>query len=192
MAERHYVRCAVRGNALAESKEKKTPSVKIRLQAIPGANQPIEGYAEDRTLWADLWLSDASVEGSIETLEKVLGWHGNSFAELNEPCFEGVEVEAVCEWEQVGERWLEKVVFLNAPGGGGVKKLDEAQARQVVSKLDAVLAKARQNSPASPKAAPVRRAPVGPIRGSSATTADGLAEPPQSRKNDLPDEAYFA
>lgn len=195
MAERHYVRCTVVGNALAESKEKKTPSVKIRLQAIPGANPPIEGFADNRTLWADLWLTDAALESSIETLEKVLGWRGSSFAELNDPCFDGVEVEAACEWEDVGGQWREKVVFLNAPGGGGVKKLEDVQVRQVVSRLDAVLAKVRQNNPAAPtpaKSAPARRAPVGPNRAPSAATADGLVEPPQQRKGDLPDEAFFA
>jgi hypothetical protein len=193
MADRHYVRCIVMGNALAESKEKKTPSVKIRLQAIPGANPPIEGFADNRTLWADLWLTDAALESSIETLEKVLGWRGSSFAELNDPCFDGVEVDAACEWEDVNGQWREKVVFLNAPGGGGVKKMEDVQVRQVVSRLDAVLAKVRQNNPAAPaKPAPARRAPVGPNRGAPAASADGMVEPPQSRKNDLPDEAFFA
>lgn len=147
MAERHYVRCIVRGNALAESEQKKTPSVKIRLQAIPGANEKMEGYAEDRTLWADLWLTDAALESTIETLEKVLKWQGKSFAELNEPCLEGVEVVAACEWEQNQStgKWFEKVVFLNTPGGGGVKKMEDAQVKSVVSKLDALLARTRQN-----------------------------------------------
>jgi hypothetical protein len=193
MADRHYVRCIVMGNALAESKEKKTPSVKIRLQAIPGANPPIEGFADNRTLWADLWLTDAALESSIETLEKVLGWRGSSFAELNDPCFDGVEVDAACEWEDVNGQWREKVVFLNAPGGGGVKKMEDVQVRQVVSRLDAVLAKVRQNNPAAPaKPAPARRVFVGLNCGVFVVSVDGMVEPPQSRKNDLPDEAFFA
>ncbi len=195
MADRHYVRCIVVGNALAESKEKRTPSVKIRLQAVSGANPIIEGHAENRSLWADIWLTDAAMESSIEVLEKVLGWRGSSFAELNEPILEGVEVDACCEWEELpsGE-WREKVVFLNAPGGGGggVKKMEDAQAQQMVSKMDAILARHRQNSPA-PKtaAAPVRRPPV---HRNNAPAADqhGFQEPPQTRKGDLPDEAFFA
>lgn len=191
MADRHYVRCIVAGNALAESKEKKTPSVKIRLNTIAGANPVIEGVADQRTLWADLWLTDAAMESTIETLEKVLGWRGSSFAELNEPCFDGVEVDVACEWEDVNGQWREKVVFLNAPGGGGVKKMEDAQVQQVVSKMDAILARHRQNSPA-PKTntAPARRAPA--YRNAPPADQQGLQEPPQSRKGDLPDEAFFA
>lgn len=194
--ERHYVRCTVAGNALAESKEKKTPSVKIRLQTIPGANPVLEGVPDSRSLWVDLWLTEAALESTIETLEKVLGWQGKSFAELNAPCFDGVEVVAVCEWEQNGDKWFEKVVFINAPGGGGVKKLDDAQVRTVVSKLDAMLSNVRRNKGVTPTPAktPARTAaskPATPPAGAAAGTYDG-PEPPPSGRNNLPDDGYFA
>lgn len=204
MADRHYVRCTVRGNALAESKEKKTPSVHIRLQAIPGANPIMEGYAEDRTLWADLWLTDAAIEASIETLEKTLGWSGNSFAELNEPVLEGIEVEAVCEWEQGQDgKWREKVLFLNAPGGGGVKKMEDAQVKTVVSKLDALLVRSRQNSGATTAKAPARTTPTRttPTRQTTAAAPASSAgptpdaPPPNHGRRGAegrPDEDFFA
>lgn len=158
--ERYYVPCTVTGNALAEAKnEKKTPSVKIALRTIPQQ----EGE-HARTLYADLWLSDAAFEGSIKTLEDVLGWTGHTLAELNEPVLAGVEVVAVCEQEYNDQKsqWFEKVVFINRPGGGGgVAKMDEAQSRQVVNKLDALLSRHRQNKPAAARqAAPRAAAPA--------------------------------
>lgn len=196
MADRHYVRCIVRGNALGESKEKKTPCVKIRLQAVPGANPILEGYAEDRTLWADLWLTDNTIESAIETLEKVLGWHGNSFAELNEPILEGIEVDAACEWEEVNGKWYEKVAFLNAPGGGGVKKLEDAQVKTVVSRLDALLSRSRQNSGSGTARATGRTTPTRPAstgRTASAPLPDDNVPPTGARRNDgKADEDFFA
>lgn len=115
MSKYHYVRCTVTGNALAKSSSKGTPSVKIALETVAKENEP------SRPLWCDLWLTDATVERTIETLEKVLGWQGKSFAELNAPCFDGVEVVAVCEYE-MDDKGIEreKVAFLNSTAGGGV------------------------------------------------------------------------
>lgn len=144
--ERYYVPCTVTGNALAEAKnEKRTPSVKVAMRTIPQ-----QDGEQPRALYSDLWLTDAAFEGSIKTLEDVLGWTGNTLAELNEPVLAGVEVVAVCEQEynEQKNQWFEKVVFINRPGGsGGVARMEEAQARQVVGKLDALLNRHRQNKP---------------------------------------------
>lgn len=158
MADRFYIPCIVSGNAIAVSKEKKTPSVKIALKT--------RDDKQERTLYADLWLTDNAFEATIKTLEDVLGWTGDKLSDLNEPILKGIEVDAVCEWEsfqgQHGEEWREKVVFLNRPGGGGgVKKLDDAQVHQVVSRLDAMLASRRGSRPRATGAAPApRRAPA--------------------------------
>jgi hypothetical protein len=148
----HYVRCRVTGNALAVSKNKGTPSVKISLATVPH-----EGEVS-YPLWCDLWLTDATQERTIETLEKVLGWQGQSFAELNEPCFDGVEVVAVCEWEEDDQgRPREKVAFLNSTAGGGVKKAEAGDVRAITSKMDGFLKLARAGKPKPPavaKAAP--------------------------------------
>lgn len=180
---RHNVRCKVIGNALGKSKEKGTPSVRIRLRSIAGVNNPaFEGYPEERDLWADLWLTDNTIESTIETLEKTLGWHGKSFAELNEPCFQDIEVVAVCEWEQVGDKYFERVVFLNRVGGGGVKKLDEDQVKDVVGKLDAVLTRHRQNTPGTGTARTAAR--PGTSRPNASTSTGKKAAP--SGVNDFP------
>ena len=147
MSDFHYVRCTVTGNALAVSKNKGTPSVKISLASVPH-----EGEIS-RNLWCDLWLTDATQERTIETLEKVLGWQGQSFAELNEPCFSGVEVIAVCAWEEDDNGInREKVAFLNSAAGGGVKKADPQDVRSITSKMDGFLKLSRAGKPKAPQA----------------------------------------
>lgn len=146
MSKYHYVRCKVTGNALAVSKNKGTKSVKVSLESVPK-----EGEAP-RALWCDLWLTEATVERTIETLEKVLGWQGKSFAELNNPILAGAEVVAVCEWEQDDQgRDREKVAFLNSTAGGGVKKAEENEVRAIASEMDGFLRMARANNPSAPK-----------------------------------------
>lgn len=159
MSERHYVPCIVTGNAIAVSKEKRTPSVRIALKTTD--DQP-------RNLWADLWLTDNAFEATIRTLEEVFGWQGDKLSDLNEPILRDLTCEAVCEWEQItmqqGQEWKERVVFLNRlGGGGGVKKMDAAEVNNVVGKLDALLARARQNRGAKSAPPPPRRSPAPPV-----------------------------
>lgn len=145
MSKYHYVHCVVTGNALAKSSTKGTESVKISLETLPKEGETV------RPLWADLWLTEKTIERTIETLEKTLGWQGKSFAELNVPILVGVEVVAVCEWEQDDQgRDREKVAFLNSAAGGGVKKAEEQDVRAIASKMDGFLKLARVNAPSRP------------------------------------------
>lgn len=168
MSERHYVPCIVTGNAIAVSKEKKTPSVRIALKTTD--DQP-------RTLYADLWLTDNAFEATLKTLEETFGWQGEKLSELNEPILRDLTCDAVCEWEEIqtesGPKWKERVVFLNRiGGGGGVKKLDPADVHKVVSKLDGLLAQARQNRGAKvPPPPPRRTVPTVPAPTTSAPPA---------------------
>ena len=146
MSKYHYVRCIVTGNALSKSSNKGTASVKITLETVAKEGEP------SRPLWADLWLTEKTMERTIETLEKALGWQGKSFAELNEPVLAGVEVVAVCEWEVDDQgRDREKVAFLNSTAGGGVKRAEADDARSIASQADGFLALARANNPNKPK-----------------------------------------
>lgn len=190
--ERYYVPCTVTGNALAEAKnEKRTPSVKVAMRSIPQQ----EGE-QARSLYADLWLTDAAFEGTIKTLEEVLGWTGHTLAELNEPVLVGVEVVAVCEqeWSDQHAKWFEKVLFLNRPrGGGGVSRMDDAQARQVVNKLDALLTRHRQNKPdatraaAAPAARHTAPAQNTPTQGTHAADAGFFGNEPPTRQRQSAD-----
>ena len=146
MSKYHYVRCIVTGNALSKSSNKGTASVKIALETVAKKNEP------SRPLWADLWLTEKTMERTIETLEKTLGWQGKSFAELNEPVLAGVEVVAVCEWEVDDQgRDREKVAFLNSTAGGGVKRAEADDVRSIALQADGFLALARANNPNKPK-----------------------------------------
>lgn len=146
MSKYHYVRCIVTGNALSKSSNKGTASVKIALETVAKEGEP------SRPLWADLWLTEKTMERTIETLEKTLGWQGKSFAELNEPVLAGVEVIAVCEWEVDDQgRDREKVAFLNSTAGGGVKRAEADDVRSIASQADGFLALARANNPNKPK-----------------------------------------
>lgn len=161
MADRHYVPCIVTGNAIAVSKEKKTPSVRIALKTTD---------AEPRSLWADLWLTDNAFEATLKTLEETFGWEGEKLSDLNEPILKDLTCDAVCEWEQITTQsgqleWKEKVVFLNRTGGGGgVKKLDPAEVQGIVGRLDGLLSRHRQNrGTKSTTPPPPRRAPAPPV-----------------------------
>ena len=146
MSKYHYVRCIVTGNALSKSSNKGTASVKIALETVAKEGEP------SRPLWADLWLTEKTMERTIETLEKTLGWPGKSFAELNEPVLAGVEVVAVCEWDVDDQgRDREKVAFLNSTAGGGVKRAEADDVRSIASQADGFLALARANNPNKPK-----------------------------------------
>jgi hypothetical protein len=142
----HYVRCTVTGNALAKSRDKGTPSVKISLATVPKDGEP------SRDLWCDLWITPATQERTIETLEKALDWHGESFRELNEPILSGKEVVAVCSYEEDynGHR-VEKVSFLNSTKRE-VKKADPLEVRDIAAAGDGFLKLARAGKPRAPKA----------------------------------------
>lgn len=170
---RYIVPCIVTGNALAESKEKRTPSVKISLRTQD---------ENPRTLYADLYLTDAAFNATIETLETALGWSGMSLAELNDPVLKGVEVDAVCEIEEYpttnGMQQREAVRFLNAPGsGGGVKKMDSAQVQGVVNRLDALLSRARMSRGGSTTQGATKR-PTPPQHGRRQAAPQGANDFP--------------
>jgi hypothetical protein len=150
---RYTVPSVVLSNTLAVSEKKGTPSVKIQLQTRD--EQP-------RILYADLWLSDAAYEGSVNTLREVFGWQGVDIREFANPILAGLDVDAVCEqeWYQPdgGEgKNQEKVKFLNAPGGsGGMKTLDQPTIDNVFGRLNAKIAALGR----APGAAPARTAPA--------------------------------
>lgn len=139
-ATRYTVPATVASNALSLSKTKGTPSVKIAFLTIP-----TEDGEQPRTLYADLWLTDAAFDSSVRTLREVFRWEGNDLAELNAPVLEGFEVDLVCEVEQYEDaqgnaKQREAVKFVNAPGGGGVKALDDMAASDLCASLNAKLA----------------------------------------------------
>lgn len=133
----------ITSHGLAESKNNKTPSVKLCIKATTCLD---DGNAVDKTFYADLWLTDNSAQNTIKTLRNI-GWQGMDFATLNGGNdLEGVEVEISTEWEDYNDESREKVRFVNAPGhfaSRGVKAMDANQAKAVVAKYNALF----RNSP---------------------------------------------
>lgn len=125
----------ITGNGLAESKEKKTPSVHLQIKAEINLETK-EGV--DKTFYADLWLSDKAKERTVDTL-RAIGFEGNSIAELNTPCLVGYEVEISTYFDDYNGK--EKVNFVNAIGSfakRGVKPLDDNITRGLSARYDSL------------------------------------------------------
>lgn len=160
---RYTVLATVMSHALSLSKEKGTPSVKFVFKSTP-----VDAEDQPRTLYADLWLTDAAFEASVRTLRETFGWQGADMAELNQPILRDIEVELVCEVEVYENKEREVVRFINLPGGAGVKALDEMAAANLCASLNAKLAGMGQ------KAVAGRQSP-----SRQSDTGSGASRPPQ-------------
>lgn len=174
-ANRYTVAATTSSNALSLSKTKGTPSVKIAFRSIP-----TEEAEQPRTLFADLWLTDAAFDASVRTLREVFRWEGDDLSELNSPILQGIEVDLVCEVEaytdaQQQPREREVVKFVNLPGAGGVKALDGMDAANLCASLNAKLAGLGRQATAGRQGS-ARHAPVA---GQAGAVAPGAASAPQ-------------
>lgn len=161
------------GNGLAESKEKKTPSIHLQLKAEFNLETK---ESVDKTLYADLWLSDKAKDNTVKTLRDI-GFEGTSIAELNTPCLVGYEVEITTYDEEYKGQMREKVNFVNAVGSyekRGVKPLDDSITRSLSARYDSLF----RNTKATNK----------PSINKSATAPQVAPTAPTSFGNDNPDE----
>lgn len=185
-------------NALQQSKVKGTPYVALQVLADTNLDT---GEAVQRTFVASLWLTESAKVHTVETL-RAIGFTGQSFYDLNNPCLEGLRVEISTDFEsdQTGDRTYEKVSFVNAPGhyaSRGIKPCSDAMARSIASSYDACLRNnpvnggaARQPAPAAgaasrnaPVAQPHRTAAQRPAQGRGVAESDGFTA---SHEDDLP------
>lgn len=129
----------VTGNTLATSRNKGTPSVEIQVRTTANLTT---GESVAKTLTGNLWLSGKAIDSTTETLYKVFGWCGESFAELGNPILSGIQVDVVTEDEVYEGKSYEKLKFFNRPGESAAKPLtpaDPAEARAIASQADAAL-----------------------------------------------------
>jgi len=135
------------GNSLGISKEKKTPSVKLKFETINNITNP-----SDETMYkmyGNLWLSFKPAEKSIKTLQQVFGWKGKLIKELNDPILVGKICEIVVEWsDDFDGTERASIQFFNIPGG--VKPLDENELKTVVVDVQDTLDKILGNSATNP------------------------------------------
>lgn len=139
--------------ALAESKEKHTPSVRLQLHATTKLETEEE---VDKNFIADLWLSDKAVERTIKTLRD-LGFQGSSMADLNFPeAMQGLLCEISTEMVEYNGETSEKVKFINKPGSfanRGLKAASDDVTRTIAQRFDAALRTGKYHRPATQQAA---------------------------------------
>lgn len=143
--------CEVVEHCLAESDQKKTPSVKIKVSLLE--NVGTKEYANGE-LYVDLWLTDSSFERTMKTLTETLGWDGSDLSDLNTSnCLAGKRAWAVVEEESFDGRdgtmkSANKIKWLNPVGGGRViEKMDSEFAKSLSEKLKGKILSYRQNNP---------------------------------------------
>ena len=146
--------CTITGHGFAESKEKKTPSVKLSLKAHTDLDT---GASIDKTFYADLWLSDKCIDRTCATLREI-GYEGNSLGPINEgQVLVGAECEVSTEFEDYNGESREKVRFVNRAGNyasRGVKPMDANQASAVAAKYDRFLKNTPKAGPKATQTAP--------------------------------------
>lgn len=97
----HYIATSSKGTA----------SIKFQFELLDAPDK--------RTIWGDLWLTDAALENTFRTLFEAFGWRGQNLeslhygGQLNE-----MECSLVVENETYEDKTRPKVKFINAPGGG--------------------------------------------------------------------------
>ncbi|MCK9616049.1 MAG: hypothetical protein M0R48_11270 [Candidatus Omnitrophica bacterium] len=135
----------VTGNYIAESANTKTPSVKISFKTESDAES---GQRIDRTLYADLWLSEKAIKNSVATLDKVFNWSG-SLESLMSPVLVGKRCQLVTEFEDYQGDSFEKVKFVNpefyTPTQGVA---DSSVVKNLSAKFDAAIKNYRASKPA--------------------------------------------
>ncbi len=126
-----YLNCTVLENTLATSKEKGTPSVKLKLQ-YADADKNLQ------TIDADLWLSDKASEKTFKTLYDVFGWAGK-LSELLNPILSGKKCVAACEYEEYkGKNYL-RAKYINRESKP-VAKANAGIVAQLESKFSGIAA----------------------------------------------------
>lgn len=182
-------RCRTTGSALAFSKEKGTPSIALAFASLFDTSAPEEPLTADLPpkFYTNLWLTDKTIDRTIETLRQTFGWKGEDFTELNDAGpLDGIEVDIVWEWESYQDaggqdKWRARVDWINRPGTGGVKKADAQDAARIAAQFNRLLKPApRAGAAAVPRAGvpgqPVaQRAPAGAAAPSAPGSRSGAA-----------------
>ena len=185
-------RCRTTGSALAFSKEKGTPSIALAFASMFDTSAPEEPLTTENPpkFYTNLWLTDKTVDRTIETLRQTFGWQGEDFTELNDQGpLDGIEVDIVWEWESYQDaggqdKWRARVDWINKPGTGGVKKADPQEAARIAAQFNRLLKPARAVAPGVvPRAGvPAGQAAPAPQAGARPASRPGAAPAAQVRQ----------
>lgn len=113
--ERNTYRAVVISNTLQTSKEKGTPSVKIKVKTQFNILEP--NIAIDYTLYGDLWLTFKALKKTLKTLLEVFNWKGKFIEDLNKPILTGIECDVVVDEGDYNGKPTFDIQFFNRPGG---------------------------------------------------------------------------
>lgn len=114
-SDRKVYAATVIGNTLAVSKDKKTPSIKLKVQTMYETSDVAKPVVH--TFWGDLWLTYAAMEKTLKTLRETFGWQGSLISEFTEPILVGKKIEVVVDWEEWDGRPRANIAFYNRLGG---------------------------------------------------------------------------
>jgi hypothetical protein len=141
-----------------ESKEKKTPFIRIPVKVIEGP------YAGQRATYS-AWLTDAIFDKTIARLAEVFGFDGDLTAlHTGKITFAGMKCSITTEAETYEGKTKIKVAWLNRPGGSTPKPMEETKVQSILTKLTArgkAIAKAAKAA-AGITVAPTAPAPAAP------------------------------
>lgn len=135
MAEINTYRAVVLSNTLQHSKDKGTPSVKVKCQTRYDVTNP--GIAIDYKIYGDLWLTFKTVERTLKTLEEVFGWKGKLIEDFNEPILAGKECEIVVEEDFYNEKPTFNIKFFNRVGG--LKAMESTELQNLVNSVQPMI-----------------------------------------------------
>lgn len=186
-------RCRTTGSALAFSKEKGTPSIALAFASLFDTAAPDEPLTPENPpkFYTNLWLTDKTVDRTIETLRQTFGWQGEDFTELNDAGpLDGIEVDIVWEWEEYTDasnqpKWRARVDWINKPGTGGVKKADPQEAARIAAQFNRLL----KPAPRAGAAAVPRAGVPAPQAGARPAARPGAAPAAQARQP-APQQGY--
>jgi hypothetical protein len=113
----------------SESGEKGTPCIRLPLRVTEGLHKG------KITVWRG-WLSEAAIDGTIESLTKAFGFNGDlealhagKYSFARRPC------NITMDTETYQGKAMFKVRWINPPGGHKVKPMDEGKVKSILSKL---------------------------------------------------------
>jgi hypothetical protein len=136
-------RAVVTSHALAKSSNTGTPSIKVTFLTKYNVENP--SIPIQKTMYGDLWLTDATIERTMHTLTKTFAWKGNRLKQLNDnpSLLAGAECVLVVENENYNGNDIPKVKFVNDLQ----KRLEDDEAEEIDNMLEAKLAAYKNKSP---------------------------------------------
>jgi hypothetical protein len=136
-------RARVISHALALSKTKQTPSVRVALMTKYNEASPSVPF--EKRMYADLWLSDGCFDRTMHILTKTFGWSGEDLEDLNTypELLKGAECSVVVENEEYNDNLIPKIKYVNDIQ----RKLDGNKARELSQSLSDKFAAYKGKSP---------------------------------------------